>query len=277
MYTILVPTDFSATAKNAARYAIEFAKQTGSKKIILYNVYQQAEIAEPMSGTPVFYDLDDFKKISEEGLAKFKLQLQAFCPVNIQLETISEYNLLSTGVDELCKSAGADIVIMGITEVSGAEEVLVGSNSVNISKHTPVPVIIVPEKAAFTPVEEVVLACDFKQVVESIPIEPLKKLLDITRAKLFVLNIDHNNKRYNSETPFESLLLDTLLQNYQREYHFIDSEDYIAAINQFVTDKQVDIVVTIPKKHGWFDSLFKRSHTKQLAYHSHVPILVIHD
>ena len=277
MYTILVPTDFSVTAKNAAHYAIEFAKQTGSKKIIFYNVYQQAEIAEPMSGTPVFYDLDDFKKISEEGLAKFKLQLQAFCPVNIQLETISEYNLLSTGVDELCKSAGADIVIMGITEVSAAEEVLVGSNSVHIAKHTTVPVIIVPETAAFTPVEEVVLACDFKQVVESIPIEPLKKLLDITSAKLFVLNIDHNNKRYNSETPFESLLLDTLLQNYQREYHFIDSEDYIAAINQFVTDKQVDIVVTIPKKHGWFDSLFKRSHTKQLAYHSHVPILVIHD
>ena len=277
MYTILVPTDFSVTAKNAAHYAIEFAKQTGSKKIIFYNVYQQAEIAEPMSGTPVFYDLDDFRKISEEGLAKFKLQLQAFCPVNIQLETISEYNLLSTGVDELCKSAGADIVIMGITEVSAAEEVLVGSNSVHIAKHTTVPVIIVPETAAFTPVEEVVLACDFKQVVESIPIEPLKKLLDITSAKLFVLNIDHNNKRYNSETPFESLLLDTLLQNYQREYHFIDSEDYIAAINQFVTDKQVDIVVTIPKKHGWFDSLFKRSHTKQLAYHSHVPILVIHD
>ena len=277
MYTILVPTDFSPTAKNAARYAIEFAKQTGSKKIILYNVYQQAEIAEPMSGTPIFYNIDDFKKISEEGLANFKLQLQAFCPVDIQLETISEYNLLSSGVDELCKSMGADIIIMGITEVSGTEELLIGSNSTYIAKHTSVPVIIVPEKASFSSLEEVALACDFKQVVETIPIEPLKKLLDTTHAKLFVLNIDHNNNKYESEKPFESLLLDTLLHNYKREYHFVDSEDYVAAINKFVSEKQVDIVVVIPKKHGWFDKLFKRSHTKQLAYHSHVPILVIHD
>jgi hypothetical protein len=39
----------------------------------------------------------------------------------------------------------------------------------------------------------------------------------------------------------------------------------------------VDLIITIPKKMGWFDSLFRRSHTKMLAFHSHVPLMVVHE
>ena len=39
MRTILVPTDFSATAQNSAFYALGLAKELGASKLVLYNAY----------------------------------------------------------------------------------------------------------------------------------------------------------------------------------------------------------------------------------------------
>ena len=51
----------------------------------------------------------------------------------------------------------------------------------------------------------------------------------------------------------------------------------VKGINDFVTEHQINLVITIPKKHGLFDRLFKRSHTKHLAFHTHIPIMCIHE
>ena len=69
----------------------------------------------------------------------------------------------------------------------------------------------------------------------------------------------------------------TLFEGFKPEYHFAEDTDFTECINEFVAAKSIDLIITIPKKHGLIDSLFKRSHTKMLAFHSHVPLLVIHD
>ncbi|MCU0321134.1 MAG: universal stress protein [Chitinophagaceae bacterium] len=48
-------------------------------------------------------------------------------------------------------------------------------------------------------------------------------------------------------------------------------------INEFADANSTDIVIVIPQKHGLFESIFTKSHTKQLAFHSHIPIMVVHD
>ena len=277
MNTILVPTDFSEVAKNACTYALQLASQLKSKKIILYNAYQQPVVAD-VNMTPVeFIDFGELRKISEEGLSQFLSAMQPFTNPEIEMDTLSEYTLLTTGINEVCKDNKIDLIVMGVTGGGKLEETLIGSYAVNVAKHAEVPVIIVPPGAQFTPIEEVMLACDFNKVVETTPVEPIKKILDVTKAKLFVLNVDHKSKHFTSETPFESLMLDTLLYGYNPEYSFMDSSDFIEAINKFALEKEVDLIITIPKKHGLFEGLFHRSHTKQLAFHSHVPLMVIHE
>ncbi len=277
MHTILVPTDFSTTARNAAVYAVGLAKQVGAKKIVLYNSYQAPVGIDPMVPAIQLLDIDLLKKSSEDGLEQFKSQLKATVADHIPMDTLSEFSLLAAGLDEVCKKVEADLIVMGITGGGALEENLVGSNTISVAKHSTVPVIIVPANASFTPIKEVLLACDYKKVVETTPVQPIKSLLAATGAKLFVLNVDHNNKGYNSEVPFESLMLDTLLQGCNPEYHFVDSPDFTEAINAFAREKEVDIIITIPKKHGWFESLFRKSHTKMLAFHSDVPLMVIHE
>lgn len=276
MKSILIPTDFSDTAANAAQYAIAFAGAYGFEKIILYHTYEAPVSADPAMPAIQLFDIDILKKDSEEGLARFKNNIETAMPVGLQLETFSEFQNLNAGIEDICKERNISLIVMGITGGGKVEEALIGSNTISVAKHSNVPVIIVPHDAKYNKIEEILLACDFKKVAETTPVAPLKSLLDITKAKLFVLHITANSKE-TDVNPEECKALDNLLLGYNPEFNFVQDSHFSDAINNFASEKEVDLIVTIPKKHGFFEGLFHKSHTKQLAFHSHIPIMVLHD
>ena len=275
MKTILLPTDYSQTAKNAAIYAFELSKQIGVNKIILYNAYQAPVAVDPSLPVMQLLNMEDIQKISEEGMKTFKNDLENYADGDIKIETLNEFAILHNNIEEVCEKTRTDLIVMGITGGGGLEEVLIGSNTINVVNHTKVPVLIVPAEAKYTQVEEIVLVCDYKKIDEAIPQKQLKNILESTKAKLFVLNIDHNKDHENDLQ--EAFNLDTTLKDYNPEYHHVDKKDFAEAVNEFVANNKVDMIITIPKKYGFFESIFKRSHTKQLAYHTHVPLLCMHD
>ncbi len=67
-----------------------------------------------------------------------------------------------------------------------------------------------------------------------------------------------------------------LLQEYNPQIHLENNDDFIEGINHFVDEYSIDLIITIPRKHKIFEGLFKERHTKKLAFHSHVPLMYIH-
>jgi nucleotide-binding universal stress UspA family protein len=275
MNSILVPTDFSDIARNAGLYAVSLAQDLGIQKIILYNAYQAPISADPSMPAVQLFDIDVLKKSSIEGLEKFRAELQSACNKPMLFETKAEFQLLTSGVEELCKHEDIDAIVMGITGGNKVEEVLIGSNTISVAKHVTVPVFVVPSGAVYKPVGRVVLACDFKKVVDTMPVTAIKNMLDVTKAELHILNV--SEKETKADEQFESLLLDTLFHGYEPKYHFIHDTHFTEAINRFVDENAIDLIITIPKKHGLFEGLFRKSHTRSLVFHSHVPLMVIHE
>lgn len=276
MKNILVPTDFSMTAKNAALYALNLAKQIGAKKIILYNVYQTSVsvVGDPMIPALGVLDIESIKETSEESLDSFRKEIEPFAD-NIEIDTLSEFNLLAEGIHTVCQREKIDLIVMGITGGGAVKENLFGSNTINVARQTTTPVIIVPPEKTFTPVRNVMFACDFNKVTENTPANSIKKLLDATHAKLYVFNAGHSH-RNQTEIAHESEQLDKLFENYDLDYHFSTHPDFTVCINKFALEKEIDIIILIPKKHDFFDAIFKKSHTKMMAFHSHVPLMVMH-
>lgn len=277
MKTILVPTDFSDTAYNAATYALALANSLGATRIILYHAY---ELIVPIPDVPTMIPMvnpDDLKTASLEGLEKMKKELDALVSPDTTLVTRADNTLLAATIEEVCKMEQVDLIVMGITGGSKLEEVLVGSNTIDVVKNTSYPVLIVPGTAKYKPIEKIVFAADLRKVAETTPVEPLKKLLHIFNAELQVINIDHESRHFSTDTPFETLMLDTLLEDFHPEYHFIDNPNVIEGIVEFAEESKADIILTIPKKHGLFESIFKRSRTSKLAYQTHIPLLTLHE
>src|SRR6266508_5790844 len=98
MKKLLVPTDFSDTSKNAARFAVQMAADINNVKIILIHVSDK--ITGGSDGSPLTEDDDDRRIILTQALSQLKEELQPASNVPIEfaiekgsslVETLSRY------------------------------------------------------------------------------------------------------------------------------------------------------------------------------------------
>ena len=277
MKTILVPTDFSEIARNAARYALKLATDLQAEKIVFYNACQAPPLMteNTIPAMPIM-DIETIKNISEQGMKVFLEKMQQDNLTGIELEHRTSFSILANDINDLSKDVDAGLIVIGITGTSKIEEVLIGSTAISVVKQTKVPVIIVPADAKYTSIKNVMFACDFKRVVETTPLQPIKNILDATKASLHVVNVYESDKDITADKTFQQELLLSMLKEYNPEFHFENNEDFIEGINHFVESHSIDLIITIPRKHKMFEGLFRERHTKKLAFHSHVPLMYIH-
>ena len=275
MKTFLVPTDFSDTSKNAARYAANISKQYPDVHIILYNVSDKIVVGSDSS--PLEDDEHSRRKIMELALESIKNDLSNI--TTCQISTVAEED--SSFIDALerySRHHGVDLIIMGITGSTKLEQIFMGSNTLKIVERNTCPVMIVPPQALFKGIQDIMLTTDFKDVERSIPRKQLEGVLTLFKANLHIVNVDDEHYvEVTEEYKAQRGKLESMLKAFSPQFYFIRLFDFVDAVNQFVEDKEIDLIITIPKKHSFLDKMFKTSYTKKLAYHSHVPIIAIHE
>jgi nucleotide-binding universal stress UspA family protein len=275
MKKFLVPTDFSDTSKNAARYAVELAQDDPETTIILYNLYEK--LAPGTDGSPLTETDADRKNVLNQALANLEIELHEISTVRIQY-VAEEGTSLVDSVERYVRYNGIDVVIMGITGATRLEQIFMGSNALNMAREGVCPVIIVPPKAEFKKIRNVLLASDFKNVKTTTPVAQIKKILDIFKPNLHIVNVDSEHYvELTEEYKKEREWLSKTFESYHPEFYFIRMFDFLDAISNFASDHEIDLIVTVPRKHSFISGLYKTSHTKKLAYHSHVPVVAIHE
>jgi nucleotide-binding universal stress UspA family protein len=272
MKNILVPVDFSATAKNSARYAAGLARELGAEKIILYNAFSMP-LATEMSWAVL--QTEELQKASEEGLQILKTSLEAEFPDHIQFATISDFGFMMERIGEITTQVHADLIIMGITGGGKLEEVLMGSNTTHVVHNTHVPVLIVPANATWKDVKVLGWACDYKDVIHNTPVTEIELISHALDAKLIVMHNNPDPKAFDPELFHNNVMVAEMLKKLKPEFEMVSYDNFLDATNDFVMNHEVDMLLVIPKKSTWFESLFKRSHTKLLAFHSHIPLLCL--
>lgn len=257
MRTIVIPTDFSATANHAAQYAAEMLRGEHDVNVILYHVYEK-----PGHLAAVTESLENLKA---EMLSKAIVRVEC---IAVQGDDVIEE------IERVVRHRQANLVIMGITGKHALAQMFMGSNTLKLVDSDLVPVLIIPNNATFTGIKNVALTSDFKNVKVSTPTAPIRAILQMFRPAFHIINVD--SLHYVSLTDEYKKERDDLAQMFSEfnpEFYFIGLNDFHEAIDHFVKDKQIDMLITVPRKHTFLSSLYKRSHTKTLVYQSTVPIL----
>jgi nucleotide-binding universal stress UspA family protein len=275
MKTIIVPTDFSPIATNAMNFAADMAVNINASLMLLH-VYQ---VPVSMTDVPVvLVSAEELRKSSEAKLQEIKDALTHITSGKIKVYTEARLGDVSDELEDVCKNIQPFAVIMGTRGTGGVERVLFGSTTLTAIRHLKWPVIVVPPGKEYgNGIKKIGFACDFDKVVESTPIQFIKSMVKEFGAELHVLNVDYESRHFKPETPEESLMLHTLLEDLNPNYHFINHVDIEDGINEFAEENNIDLLITIPKKHKLLDSLFKHSSTKQLVTQSHVPVMCVHE
>jgi nucleotide-binding universal stress UspA family protein len=274
MTKIIVPTDFSDTSKNAAEFAIKMTSDLPGAEVTLYNCFDKVAVGS--DGTPLSEESDARMQITMMALQNLKERLDTYSGVKINI--FAEEGPLIPNLENLVKKNNPDIVVMGINGATRIEQILIGSSTLGFNKPVNCSVMIIPPNAKYRKIRKVVFTSDMNDVETTTPVEQLRKVLDIFGPRLLVTHVSHDY--YLEVTPAlkaERKKLDNLLQGYVAEYHYLPWADFTESINRFAEENEADLVITVPRKHSFVNKVFTTSHTKKLAYHSHLPVLALPD
>lgn len=274
MKKIIVPVDFSTTSINAAEFAADLAIFYGAE-VFLYHAYQLPVVLHEFS-YPVF-DINETQAAAEHELEIIKENLQARLKVKVPVSYIAQMTSLQEGLAAINETLQPDLIIMGLSGKNALTRLIVGSNTIKTIQEQRCPVLVIPPQAVFVPIRKLGFACDYKKIEQTTPVDLIKKLVIDFRADLHVLNVNLSGQNHNDETVKEGMILEGLLNEVKPMYTTIEAGDITEGINWFVENEKLDWLVAIPKNHPLVQKVFSRSHTKNLLYHTHVPVLCIHE
>lgn len=272
MKKIIAPVDFSEPSVNAAKYAVQLASDLPDSTVTLYYVYET--IVAGSDGTPLLIDPDARKNVAIVALNNLKTEIENIS--KIPVEIVAEEGRLAPCLEKYVKQNEIDLIVMGITGSSKLEQLIIGSNTLNVISKDICPVFIIPGNASYKKIDRVIFTSDLKNVASTTPLRPLKKMLDMLHPELYVVHVTAAQTAVPKTELEEKRILEPLLKNYNPHYFFVMEEDFTAAVDKFAEEYAADIIITVPRKHSFLSGLFKESNTKKLAYHSNLPILALH-
>jgi len=261
MKTVVVPVDFSTPSLNAAAYAVKMLYSSYDTDVILYHMYEKKSE----------------EKVVKEQLLNLQNALAKDTPLRIDNIAVHGDDLI-TEIERVVNHRHASLVIMGITGKTSLEQVFIGSNTLKLVDKNIVPVLIVPPEAYYREIKNIALASDFKNVRLTTPSVPIKSVLDLFHPALHVVNVDSEHYvSITAEYQEEKAIIEEMFSEYNPEFYFIGMNDFFEAVDKFIHDKNIDILITIPRQHSLFSKIMRERHTKKLAYHSTIPILAVHE
>lgn len=273
MKTILVPTDYSDSASNALHYAIEFAKSIKAK-IILFHAYH---IPVSAGDVPiVIVSPQELEEENSERIKKLEEKIVKQAAEKIQVESIVRAGFAVDEILDLIKEKKVDMVVMGM-KGAGKLGKLIGSTVTSVMKRAGCPVIVVPENAKFQEIKKIVYACDYEEIKNHSVLEPLWELAQTCDAEIMVFNVKDSRVHPSTKEAIEGIRLDHWLGRVKHSYWFAEKQNVVEAINDFVKKNHAVMIAMVGHKHSFPENLIHKSTTKNMAFHTHTPILSVHE
>ena len=260
MKTIIVPVDFSETSKNAARYAAGMLKGQYGIRIILYHVYEKPDHATSL----------------QEALERLKTELNDAGAIKI--ETLAEEgDHFVENLERFARHQDAHLIVIGITAKTNEEQYFLGGNALKLIETRVCPILTIPPNASFGGIQRAVLTSELKNVSQTVPVIPIKTILEILHPALYILNVnDEHYVSLSEEYETEKKKLADMFSEYQPEFSFIGMSDFHDALNAYISDNKIDLIISVPRRHTFLEHLFQQGNTRKMVYQTHIPVLAVH-
>lgn len=277
MKTIILPTDFSPVATNAMNYAVDMAMELKASLLLLH-VYQVPvsynNNTDEVAPFPVV-DINELEEVNKERLASLKEDIERITSGEIKVFTQVKMGVLINELETLCETVKPFAVIMGNKGAGLIERLLIGSSALSAIRHLNWPVLIVPPGATFKGLKKIGYACDFKKLSDTIPVDVLTEWTKNFSAELDILNVDFNIDSADKKIREQEEIIRSLLGELSPKFFFINNQEIEKSIHRFAETNNIDLLIVVPRKHNLLESLFQKSHSKELVFHSHIPILSV--
>ena len=278
MKKILVPTDFSTCANNAVEFAVQYAKLLQAEVTLVHAFELNGDTYTDYMGVNKEFSQSNLKDVQNK-LDQTKTSIQE--KEGIVVDTFVFTGTVKESILQVSINKNIDFIIMGTAGASGIKEKLWGSKTAGIIGKSNIPVLAIPLEYNWKKLQKILLATNnFEK--EPVLLNFLFELANLFTAEVHLAvftNEDDDgaftfmeNNRNMAE--YESML--------KEQYNFeaiivahLFGHNFEDVLQDYISNKEIDIVTMVIHRRGFTDRLFHPSITKRMSYHTKIPLLAI--
>jgi len=281
MKTFLFPTDFSANAKHIMAYGYSLARRVKANIIICNAIIEPAEIPQTGMVSWPMEESDLLAKDSEHELDILKRYLEdkeESISFNPAISCISEAGTVTDVINNVSHSHNIELVIAGTHGNSGLGTLLLGNHANKIIDFVKKPLLLIPPSAGIIPIKKIAFATDFKN-----PDHDLKcilTLITLARPLNAEILITHIVDEGGLDAEFKHRVNKFMVSisdkvNYPYIYYrVVNAKHTNKGLDWLCDHGTIDIMAMIHRSHNFFNEFINGSHTKKIAKHIAIPLLV---
>jgi nucleotide-binding universal stress UspA family protein len=273
MKKIIVPVDFSEQSEYALEAASMLAKKNNAEILALHMLEISNAVVnkvDNMKQMESLFFLRLAEKKFEEFLNKNYLKGIKVIPIIKHFKVFSEVN-------DVAKEHHADLIIMGSQGVSGIKEVLVGSNTEKVVRHSEVPVLIIKHNPILMDFENVVFACDFSEDAIQQYLNA-KEMVEKLGSKMHLVYVNLPSSRFKSSSEIEKLVASFLRKaegniEKMKEVNYVNDYTIEQGILNFSNLIGADLIAVATRGRKGISHFFEGSISEDIANHSTLPVM----
>jgi len=274
MTNILIPTDFSENSWNAIRYVLQFFKNCSCTFYLLY-VNEMAygdEIGSSRKQDHIIQDLEYKNKLNQliQEIEKKNLKF------NHRFFALVANGSLVDAIRNEVQDKHLDLIVMGTQGANMIKKRNVGSNTTDVLNKVKCNLLVIPENAKFTKIDQVALPTDYSIFFGPKLLNPISSILDLFDAKLHIVHVTKSTDVVFEEMRQNKELLADYFSDSNHVFHTITHQNMNQAIQKCVETHQIKIIAMVAKNIHFFQQLFFNPEKSKINYQKKIPFLVLH-
>ncbi|WP_375445504.1 universal stress protein [uncultured Fibrella sp.] len=272
MNTIILATDFSANATQAAHFAAQLANDQKAT-LVLVHAYQ-AWPDNPAKTGDFPLSVNATREDSETRLSNLAHDLTKTFGAYTPIRYLVMEGHASDVIRQIVQTENADLLVMATIGTAPQSARLMGSLATAMVAETTVPLLLIPPGRTYSRLKKVVLGIDLASPPNALT---LATALELTRTFGSTLNVICISDQLDDPKTLEQVAqLNGLLGNHRHSLTIQASDDDIyALLLAFAHQTEADLIMMLPQAHNWLDSLFVEGETQRLARLTDIPLVAV--
>lgn len=274
----MVPTDFSPNANKALDFAVEIASGARASIILVY--------VNDLLDTPFREKTALENKYGLPGEEAAEMELEMICKnirESMRLDVTYQVfgGTVTSAILDAAKENNASLVVMGTLGNTGFKEKLVGSITAAIISKSDIPVMAVPILSEWQIPKNIMMA------VNHFDERPANTEMVFKIARLFNSKVtvavftdedDAEAADYLENT--RGIIsygqeLESIYKDIKVDVVRLYGHKFQESIDEFIAANQVDMLVMFTHKRNFIESVFNKSVSSKMSYHTNIPLITI--
>lgn len=285
MKTLIVLTDFSENATNAAQYALDLAKRVNANLLLCNTFPVHAPIAAAYAfGWPA-EEQTVLNEKSVSGLNKLKHTLEKQIDrtslnngYHPKIDVLSFGGDINEAVNQAADKTEIHLVVAGMHNKDLLSGILLENHVNSLINNLNHPLLLIPPDFNFDPIKRIAFATDMQLIPNDI--KALKKLTTLMRplfTEILLTNVDNEGEQDIEFMKLKAEVLKDVITKLDYpyfDYSVLRSESIEHGLNYLCAHNGITMIAMIHRRHSFLDRLFKRSYSKKMAEKINIPLLI---